>query len=248
MEAPVPAPCEAPHFRQLEDRLLRGGIAPRHVKRYLRELTEHLADLTQAQSDLGYDAADAASRARAALGPDAELADAMLKQRDFRSISARFPWAVFAVLPPLLVSLAFFLLLPVMITLGHLGGAFGPKNKLILPVPAWFDGTMVALTFAANMLIGTALAFLLARMAARQRMNMIWPLLSMALILILGVRASFHAGASGISFTLETLLVSYRGFGSSVFPFHWPIFLAQAAALCLPLAWYIRQGRKQAAP
>ena len=29
-------------FEALEDRLLRGGIAPRHVKRYLRELHEHL--------------------------------------------------------------------------------------------------------------------------------------------------------------------------------------------------------------
>ena len=99
----MPAPSEA--FANLEDRLLRGGIAPRHVKRYLRELSEHLADLTAAQRDAGFDAEDAAARARAALGPDQELADAMLKQRDFRSLPARFPWAVFS-LVPLLVTIA----------------------------------------------------------------------------------------------------------------------------------------------
>src|SRR3569833_1509433 len=104
----MPAPSEA--FAGLEDRLLRGGIAPRHVKRYLRELTEHLADLTEAQRDLGHDQTDAAARARAALGPDAELADAMLKQRDFRSWRARFPWAVFGLMPPLALILGFLLL------------------------------------------------------------------------------------------------------------------------------------------
>ena len=93
-------------FEALEDRLLRGGIAPRHVKRYLRELDEHLSDITDAQAAAGHDAPTAAARARAALGPDEELADAMLKRRDFRSLSARFPWLVFGVLPVLALSLA----------------------------------------------------------------------------------------------------------------------------------------------
>jgi hypothetical protein len=220
------------------------GIAPKHVKRYLRELSEHLADLTQAQREAGFDTEDAATRARAALGQDQELADAMLKQRDFRSISARFPWLVFGVMPPLVVIAAFFLLLPLMIIMGHLGGAIGRDNKLVLPVPVWFDWSMTALVFAANLLIGTALAFLLARMAKNQRMKLVWPLAGMALILFLGVRGSFHAGKGGISFNLSTLLVSYRGFGSAVFPYHWPIFLAQTALLCLPLAWLIRHGHK----
>jgi hypothetical protein len=218
------------------------------VKRYLRELSDHLADLTETQSAAGLNAPDAAMMARAKLGSDAELADAMLKQRDFRSVSARFPWAVFGVMPPVAVIVAFFLLLPLMIILGHLGGAIGTDNKLVLPVPAWFDWTMTTLVFLANLLIGTALAFLLARMAQRQRMKLVWPLAGMALILILGVRGSFHAGDDGISFNLSTLLVSYRGFGSAVFPYHWPTFLTQAALLCMPLAWLIRHRPKPGAP
>ena len=93
-------------FKVLEEKLLRGGIAPRHVKRYLRELGEHLSDITEAQTSAGHDAPTAAARARAALGPDQELADAMLKRSDFRSLSARFPWLVFGVLPVLALSLA----------------------------------------------------------------------------------------------------------------------------------------------
>ena len=33
-------------FEALRETLLQGGIAPRHVRRYLRELDDHLADLT----------------------------------------------------------------------------------------------------------------------------------------------------------------------------------------------------------
>jgi len=232
------------NFAQLREQLLRGGIAPRHVKRYLRELSEHLADLTEAQAAAGFDAEDAAARARAALGPDAELADAMLKQRDFRSLSARFPWLVFGVMPPLTVIVAFFLLLPVMIILGRLGGAIGHDNKLILPVPAWFDGTMTAIVFLANLLLGTALAFLLARIAARQRMKLVWPLLGMVLILILGMHGSFHASSGGISFYIDGLLLTYRGPTAPAYHAHWPTFVAQAALLCLPLVWLIRRDRK----
>src|ERR1700744_4848181 len=114
-------PFEAPAFAGLEDRLLRGGIAPRHVRRYLRELSEHLADLTAAERAAGHDAADAALRARAALGPDGELADAMLKQRDFRSLSARFPWLVFIVMPPFALISGFVLWALAMVLIGVAG-------------------------------------------------------------------------------------------------------------------------------
>ncbi len=238
----MPAPSDA--FAGLEDRLLRGGIAPRHVKRYLRELAEHLADLTEEQRAAGFDEADAAARARAALGPDQELADAMLRQRDFRSISARFPWAVFGIMPPLVVVFAFFLLLPLMIILGHLGGAVGTDNKWLQPVPAWFDWSMTVLVLAANLLIGMALAFLLAGLAARQRMKLAWPMAGMALILMLGLQGSFHAGSAGISFYIDGVVLTYRGAGVPRHEIHWLTFLAQAVLLGLPLTWLVRHDRR----
>ena len=87
-------------FDDLRETLLVGGIAPRHVRRYLRELSEHLDDLTAQQRVAGYDGEDAAIRARARLGGDEELAAAMLAQKQFRSWAARAPWAVFLFLPP----------------------------------------------------------------------------------------------------------------------------------------------------
>jgi hypothetical protein len=75
-------------FETLREALLKGGVAPRHVRRYLAELSEHLDDLTAQQCEAGYDAEDAAIRARAKLGSDTELAGAMLEQKRFHSLAA----------------------------------------------------------------------------------------------------------------------------------------------------------------
>jgi len=96
-------------FEGLCETLLRGGVAPRHVRRYLRELDDHLADLTEAQRIAGYDPANAAIRAQAQLGSEAELVAAMLAQPSLRTLAARAPWLVFGLLPPLAALAAFFL-------------------------------------------------------------------------------------------------------------------------------------------
>lgn len=53
-------------FDRLRESLLKAGVAPRHVRRYLRELDQHFEDLAEQQRQSGYDEEDAASRARAA--------------------------------------------------------------------------------------------------------------------------------------------------------------------------------------
>ncbi|HEX2760941.1 MAG TPA: permease prefix domain 1-containing protein, partial [Rhizomicrobium sp.] len=91
-------------FDALAETLLKGGIAPRHVRRYIRELDEHLEDLTAQQCAAGYDREEAYAFARARLGDDSELAQAMLDQPAMRSWPARMPWLVFLLLPPVLTA------------------------------------------------------------------------------------------------------------------------------------------------
>src|ERR1700761_3879740 len=95
-------------FDTLRETLLAGGIAPRHVRRYLAELSEHLDDLTAEQRALGYDETDATLRARARLGDDTELAQAMLVRKQFHSWASRAPWAFFGLLPPVITILTAF--------------------------------------------------------------------------------------------------------------------------------------------
>ena len=95
-------------FEQLRERLLRAGIAPRHVKRYVAELGDHFDDLVREEAAKGLTRDAARDAARARIGADDALAAVMLARPDFRSLTARFPWAVFglgsvlmlAVMPP----------------------------------------------------------------------------------------------------------------------------------------------------
>ena len=122
-------------FEALREVLLKGGIAPRHVRRYLAELSEHLDDLTAQQREAGYDAQDAAIRARARLGSDTELAHAMLEQKQFRSLAARIPWAVFGLLPPIAAVATFFALMGILALVAH---ACGMIVNHSIDAPPWF--------------------------------------------------------------------------------------------------------------
>jgi hypothetical protein len=91
-----------PRFERLSERLLHAGIAPRHVRRYARELGDHFDDLVREEKAGGAASELAETKALARLGHDDALADAMLSRPEMRSLTARFPWAVFGIAPLLI--------------------------------------------------------------------------------------------------------------------------------------------------
>src|SRR5580698_9487683 len=96
-------------FSRLSERLLHAGIAPRHVRRYARELSDHFDDLVREEKGGGAGRELAETRALSRLGNDDDLANAMLSRPELRSLTARFPWAVFGIAPlviPLLSAVA----------------------------------------------------------------------------------------------------------------------------------------------
>ena len=232
-------------FKALEDRLLRGGIAPRHVKRYLRELDEHLCDITETQSGAGHDAPIAAAHARAALGSDEELADAMLKRRDFRSLGSRFPWLVFGGLPVLAVSL------------------LTPWHILLLVVlkkfsaPTLFPALEELVLFAGNFILVPAIVLLFAFIARRQRHSLVWPILSTAIILMLSPQwgnqpADFPPGFSALQLIYRYSGETIRGGFTPIFlnawwhmaAVQWANLAAQYLLILLPLVWVVRRHVK----
>src|ERR1700690_1731606 len=86
-------------FSGLRERLLRAGVAPRHVRRYLAELADHLADLIEEEKRSGRSNADTESAAFARLGGMDALCDAMTERRQLKSWCARVPWAMFILAP-----------------------------------------------------------------------------------------------------------------------------------------------------
>jgi hypothetical protein len=100
-------------FDRLGERLLAAGIAPRHVSRYLTELTEHLEDLRAEGDRAGEDRAQAEAVALSRLGAPDDLARAMIERPEFRSWATRTPWAAFVtfiIAPPLTLTLIFALI------------------------------------------------------------------------------------------------------------------------------------------
>src|SRR5207245_10736683 len=86
-------------FHELRERLLRAGVTPRHVRRYLTELADHLADLRAEEARAGRSRADAESAALVWLGGMDDLAKAMIEQRPFQSWCGRAPCARFGLAP-----------------------------------------------------------------------------------------------------------------------------------------------------
>jgi hypothetical protein len=229
-------------FEALCEVLLKGGVAPRHVRRYIAELSEHLDDLTAQQREAGFDAGDAAIRARARLGSDAELAEAMLHQKQFRSITARAPWAVFGLMPPLAsIAAAFALVVPLALT----ASALGMVSPGGINTPSWFQGLAFAITNLGNLAVAPLLAAGFVVVAMRQRILPAWPLLAIFLIALLDLRfrADFPVpGHHGGTLSIDAAL--WAGHFDSLVR-QWPLTLTQ---LLLTLSPAILLYRKHRAP
>jgi len=179
-------------FDPLRDKLLRAGVAPVHVRRYLSELSEHFCDLVEEEIDAGCSAPEAQAAARARLGGEEALADAMLAEPSLRSWTGRAPWATLVVGPFLLLILAWALMCVGIILL--VGWPADPNN--LDPRPVWLPPEWLPRTWQQP--IGTALLDLVqvggplligswvALLAARQRSPLAWPLLGCVVVALFG--------------------------------------------------------------
>jgi hypothetical protein len=225
-------------FEGLREILLKGGVAPRHVRRYLAELCEHLDDLTEKQRTLGYEGEDAQLRARALLGEDRELAVAMLEQKSLRSITARAPWLIFGLLPPVFGIVASFALIAPLAVIARIFHMATPGS---IHAPGWFQTLAFGLTGLGNLALEPALAVGFVFLASRQRISWLWPLLAIVLIALLDLQFQAHfapVGQRGGSLSI----------GAGIWLFHWqsllqtwPLSVARLLLTIAPLSWLARQ-------
>jgi hypothetical protein len=177
-----------PRFDRLAERLLAAGIAPRHVRRYARELSDHYDDLVREETAAGAGRELAEARARARLGSEEDLAEAMLSQPGLRSLTARYPWAVFGLGPIALLALSVVAGLYFEIWLiNHTGFVFrwfGMQPSLATARKA----TMIYTAYNTLIVFGGPLLFawLFYWLGARQRMRPAWIVAGVALICVAG--------------------------------------------------------------
>jgi hypothetical protein len=167
---------------RIAERLLKAGVSPRHVRRYIRELHDHLEDLRNGLRASGYCAEDVERMARARLGDDTKLALAMLEQPGVRAWSARTPWLVFCVIPTMIALALFFLSLAVLKWASHPGGLVARLNIIDPTSFAEFAHQAVG---ASNLIIAPVISAVFAIIAARQRLHVRWALLAAVSIAVL---------------------------------------------------------------
>jgi hypothetical protein len=228
-------------FSELRERLLRAGVAPRHVRRYLRELTDHLADLTAEEERAGRGRAEAESAALLRLGGMDDLMKAMTQPREFQSWCVRAPWVTFGLAPLLLLAAAWFVAL-FALWFGwktFLPGAdtpFGSPNYGLANLYFQLDR---AFYYSSPILIGWGIGLI----AVRQRVKAVWPVAGLVLIALIGggtgatrVDAAVPGGTGRISVNLTL------GQTDPLLPY---ALLHALVILCLVLPPYLIWGSRR---
>jgi hypothetical protein len=177
-------------FNELRERLLRAGVAPRHVRRYLTELADHLADLTTEEEHAGRRRADAESAALIRLGGMDELFKAMIERGQFQSWCVRAPWAIFGLAPIFFLAGAYFVACLILWSGWKifLPGYSTPFVR-IHGFSIFYFGVGRWLYYSAPILVGWGIGLI----AARQRFNPVWPTVGLVLIALIGATAQVHA-------------------------------------------------------
>lgn len=169
-------------FAGIAEQLLRAGVAPRHVRRTVFELSAHFSDLLDELRAHGCDEQEAASAAAARLGAEAIVSE-VLARPELRSWMRRRPLVAFALLPlaayaGLFVIGIVVLLVGIALAEQALGVSFAQSRGLqafaaaVLPGLAWLLPAGVA---------ATCCGIALARCAPP-----LWPLVGAAVICLLG--------------------------------------------------------------
>jgi hypothetical protein len=170
-------------FERIRERLLRGGVAPRHVHRTILELEDHFADLVTELQAVGHSREESESQAATRLGSDDVFVASVLARPELRSKARRWPWLAFGVLPlatfVLLFALSLVLLAEVFEFSEHALGAI-PANS---PTLYWVRAVLEANALWLTPVIAAALACF---EAARRRAPIAWPLIGTISIAVLG--------------------------------------------------------------
>jgi hypothetical protein len=160
-------------FDALSDGLLLRGIAPRHVRRYVRELEEHFADLVSEGMAEGVTRVSAEVMAQGRIGRTEDLIEAMAARKELQSWIGRMPQTMLLAAPPLVLIL---IMIVQMFGFGTLVENFGgaPYQWGGRLPPEWLHPIMKWTFHFDNFLLPILLGWVFAAASLRQRLGKGW--------------------------------------------------------------------------
>jgi hypothetical protein len=222
-------------FAPLAERLLRGGIAPRHVRRTIFELQCHSNDLISEFMADGCSIEESEARAAARLGTEDVLIESIFARSELRSWATNWPWVAFGLLPLITLPVLFFA------SLFLLAGVFAFSYHSLGVLPATSGGLQFVRTIflaAAVWLSPLVVAGTTCFFAARQRAPMFWPIIGTIIIGIIG--AMTNASLDWPMSAPKGALSAGIGFNtSSVLPPVTRVAVTLAFVL-VPYVWWLR--------
>jgi hypothetical protein len=180
-------------FELLGERLLRSGIAPRHVRRYVRELGDHYDDAIREELGKGADRAAAEESAAKRLGEADHLVESALARPELLSWSRRWPWVVYIVAPLVLFPAAFVATIFAMVGLSQI---IVPGMDRLLPTPLL--ETLKAIRIFNLYVLPVTAAAGFALLARRRGVSRVWAWTSIALITFVGALPNLDVYADQI--------------------------------------------------
>jgi hypothetical protein len=176
-------------FDRLRERLLTAGVSPRHVRRYMAELSDHVIDLETEAKRAGHP--EPAASALERLGKPDDLAKAMIDRTELRAWTARAPWLVFLIAPSLAVAaIDLMTIVGIMLIVKLILPQAGDQTAV--PVPHWFAALSAAINifhaYGVSLLLGAGVILI----AVRQRMPPLWPIVGLVAVAVLGTLNQLH--------------------------------------------------------
>ena len=205
-----------PEFAYLEDKLLRGGIAPHHVKRTVNELQHHYLDLYEAAMNSGISAEQAKPEALATLGEEKDLVKQMLSEKHLRTWSSRYPWAIYGLGPLFLATLVSTAPIGVFESLVILS-----EDMTIYLMPHWMQNSLIqslinGIFFLATYIMPLIIMGCMWFQISKRRDSLVWPVIGTTLLCVAAASYNVNINWPDLSgshiflsgdFNLKTMLI-----------------------------------------
>jgi hypothetical protein len=209
-----------PDFYWLRERLVREGVAPKHVRRTIAELRDHHTDLFAEAFARGCSVEDAEREASTRLGDEDFLAAEVLARPELRTWAYRWPWIAYGVTPTLLLVLAFVALL-LLLGLSHVArtdqGTFSARWGSPAAVWSVFGAMRLFYSVGLPVVLAGACCFVAGQRGVASR----WPLMGVVIASVVGAALHFnivwpHGPEANGALSLQLTVPPFPGSGDAM--------------------------------